>query len=373
MKRWLLLTVAIVAVSAGMTVAVQYLPAGPATNSLPFGNEAADDPNKPRPIAEVDGTTVHEFGRMPQQTKGGRIWKIKNTGNADLVLTGGHPACSCTLLNLKDGESHTVKPGEAFDLNVEWETRLNSGRYSKNASLYTNDPNRPELVFVVQGEVQPAIITIPNEDTMDMGDLPNEKPHEFYVVLGSPDRPDFKITGVTTSRPELFETDVRELSKEERIAAKMPQGYRLTIKVKQTGALGNFLEELMIRTDHPVRPEIHRAMAGKVIGPVNVMPALLKANDAKPNEEITGTIWVTGQDSTTFTVAKVPGKLKVTIAPDDEKNKSAQPGQGHAYRITLAIPAGTPPGVISEDVVLKTNHPRAAELKVPVYIQVLGD
>ena len=40
--------------------------------------------------------------------------------------------------------------------------------------------------------------------------------------------------------------------------------------------------------------------------------------------------------------------------------------------MTVTIPPRTPPGVIAGPIVLKTDHPLAGEVKIPVHVVVLG-
>ncbi len=70
-------------------------------------------------------------------------------------------------------------------------------------------------------------------------------------------------------------------------------------------------------------------------------------------------------------MAKKPDALKVAIAPVDEKIKENAAGRG--YRMTVTVKPGTPAGVIDTPIQLKTDHPKAAEVVVPVEIQVLGE
>ena len=40
------------------------------------------------------------------------------------------------------------------------------------------------------------------------------------------------------------------------------------------------------------------------------------------------------------------------------------------YRMTVTVPRGTPPGLIDDEIILKTDHPKVPEIKVPVNIVV---
>ena len=76
------------------------------------------------------------------------------------------------------------------------------------------------------------------------------------------------------------------------------------------------------------------------------------------------TLLVRGNRATHFEVAKKPAKLEVAIAPDE-----AAAAKGR-YRLTVIVPRGTAAGPVAGDIVLKTDHPKVSELKIPVDILV---
>jgi hypothetical protein len=73
---------------------------------------------------------------------------------------------------------------------------------------------------------------------------------------------------------------------------------------------------------------------------------------------------VRGGRETDFKVARKPEKVVVTITKDD---KSTLKGR---YRVTVGVPPGTDPGEVAGDIVLRTDHPHAAEVIIPVSILI---
>jgi hypothetical protein len=59
-----------------------------------------------------------------------------------------------------------------------------------------------------------------------------------------------------------------------------------------------------------------------------------------------------------------PEKLEVSIAPNDTPTLKGR------YRLTVIVPPGTSPGLIDDEIIFHTDHPRVGELKVPVNIVV---
>jgi uncharacterized protein affecting Mg2+/Co2+ transport len=73
---------------------------------------------------------------------------------------------------------------------------------------------------------------------------------------------------------------------------------------------------------------------------------------------------VRSDPGTNFVVAQAPKPLEVVVAKDE---KSKLKGR---YRMTVKVPPGTPTGTVTGEIVLKTDNPKATEVKIPVSILV---
>jgi hypothetical protein len=377
MTRWILLIAMVVVLSA--TAAWLSMPGAgtdPMGASLMTPGALSGTSDGPAPSVSVEPSLVHDFGVMSQLKTGRRQWTIRNDGPGVLELMGGEPACSCTVMNLKKGSKVSLKPGETYKVDVEWETRQNVDAYKKSASIFTNDPRKPELSFVVQGQVKPPLLLVPPDGVIDARTVSNDGPHQVGALLGSPDRDELKLTSVTVSRPDLLEVKTRPLGDEGMKKSSVKAGYEIEITIKPTPKLGAFTEEVILRTDHPDRPEVRLTVQGKVIGPISVTPGIVQINEGASRgggDSASVSIWAQGEKETEFTVVSKPEKLKVTIARADDKTSAGGAGvKGHMYRMNVTLEPDASPGLIDEPIVLKTNNPRAGEISVPVHVLVLG-
>ena len=381
MWRWLALVVLVVAISAVAAWVSVALPGKTRSDSLAFptGNLTSTEPKGPQPKLLIDDETEFDFGTMAQQTKGNHEWLVRNEGEGELILTGTEPTCSCTVIDPKPGEDVKVPPGESYTVRVEWETRQFQDKYEKTARILTNDPSRPDLTFVVSGVVRPAIVMFPSDGFVNVQTISNDTPHEFQVLLTSPDRPETKIVDMQSSRPDLIELEQKPMQDFELAPVNAPSGTKVIVIVKPTPNLGSFREEVVIKTDHPLRDEVRLVVAGRVVGPISITPAIgLRMTDVEGSKGKSSFVILTvrGQDKTNFEVASLPGKLEVNVVPLDTE-PTTEGGQkdgsaSHRYRVDIAVPAGSAPGVIDRPIRLKTDHPRASEVQVPVYVRILG-
>lgn len=371
MKRWILLVLVLVASSAAGTLLVQWWTEGePGDRLLAFHRTSARlTGNEPRAV--VEGNLNHDFGTLPQRVTGKHAWVVRNTGKSDLELWMISSTCSCTLAKFKDGHKAVVKPGESTEIVLEYETRENNGDYSKGAEIGTNDPRYPSFSLAAVGKVYPPVMTFPAEPVVLFGTISNDvEDNAARVAVFSLDRPETKVTKVTTSNPNVT-GEVKPLSAEDMktlpMGAQLKRGEQVVVHVKPGVPLGNFREEVVIATDHPKMPELRLTAAGKMTGPISLIPGIVSMHDvyAKAGATQEVVLMVAQGRATKFTVEKKPDPIQVEVAP-------AQGAKAGRYRLVVTVPPGTPPGRIEADVVLATDHPRAAQVIVPVSIWVLN-
>ena len=367
MTRWILLAALAVGATAGATLLVNS--GSGDSDALPGLKVAKPRPEGAGPPGKIvlDAEPVHDFGTMAQQAEDERTWVVKNTGAGPIQLRKGTSTCSCTIANLADGETATIPPGGQTEIRLGWETRMNNGRFEKSATILVyNDPDREEITFVVSGIVRPAIITYPPDGRLDLGSLANDGPRKVTIALASPDRPDLKIESIKVARPELFQVETFPLNEAERMETKLGPGFKLEITVTPGKALAHFAEEILVKTDHPKQAEVMVVVQGRIVGPIAATPESLSLKNIRARQGGEGlvTLWVRNRkEPTTFTVAKAPPGLSVTVKPVESVSSDAD---GRPYRMTVTIPPGHPTGPIKGSIILKTDHPKAETVTIPV-------
>ena len=117
-------------------------------------------------VSDLDDLGTFDFGDIPSNTKVSHDFRLKNVGDADLVITQVHASCGCTVPEFagrkldKDGKLDpplTLKPGEEEILSVTYDPQVlkDSGKISKFIQIFTNDMNgrNGELRFQIVGNV----------------------------------------------------------------------------------------------------------------------------------------------------------------------------------------------------------------------------
>jgi hypothetical protein len=324
----------------------------------------------PQPKVEIAAPMLYDFGTMSQLRTDSHTWEVKNVGDADLVMWMHESTCSCTIAKLaaattmgSEKPKVRVKPNETTPIALQWETKTFEHEYVKGATIGTNDPNRPFFTLNVKGVVFPPVSIYPPE-MITLNGISNEDKIYATVAVYSMDMPNMKVTRISTGRPEIFETNQTPLATKDRERLRVPGGgYRIDLVVKPGLPLGRFSDELVIETDHPLRKEVKISIHGFATGPISVVPDQVRMMGIKGALGGTHSIslLVRGGKEVNFKIVKKPENVEFTIARTDQKGR---------YRLTVVVPPGSSSGRIQEELIIHTDHPKAAEIKIPLTILI---
>ena len=176
------------------------------------------------------------------------------------------------------------------------------------------------------------------------------------------------VTDVTSTNPGLIRTEIVPLSADECKQIQVARGSKLILSIKPGASIGQFNEEVTLTTDHPSKGKIQLGVVGKVTGPITLSPERVRLLEVSSKQGASQSIdvWVRGQKSTRFTVEKKPKAFDVAIVPVSDSGSST----ASRYRLTVTVPPGMPSGSIVDDIIIKTDHPQAGELKIHVDVLV---
>ena len=363
MTRWILLIVGVVLVSAAIPVLLSLPPSEVNGNGVAFPTGSVGG-SKPAGKVYLKGEPTYNFGRHAIHWKGEQKFTIKNVGDAPLKLLPGSKSCMCTVANFENGErDFTVPPGESTEITLTFNTK-DAGKFDQRASVQTSDPDQPEIFFSIRGEVFPALVTNPDPPVFDFGSIPNDKPTEGRMALTSYDHTDLKILESIPSNPQQVGLEIKPLSDEAKSHLKYQDGYRLDVRVLPSPELGTFAETITVKTDHPSESELVIQVRGKRTGAIVIFPEVVRAQTTSSRgANLSAVMSVRDQADTTFEVVNQPQGVEVSVSKAEDANTDSKVTR---YRLALKIPPGTPAGLISGDVVLKTNHPSVQQVRVPL-------
>ena len=98
------------------------------------------------------GNESINFGEIIQGEKIDLEFKIKNTGNGDLIISNARASCGCTQLKYP---KEVIKQGNVESINVTFDSKNKIGVQKKNITLMTNaTPNIK--ILTIEGMVLPS-------------------------------------------------------------------------------------------------------------------------------------------------------------------------------------------------------------------------
>jgi len=110
------------------------------------------------PIITFD-STGYRMGMIPQGTTVEKKFRFTNTGGSDLLITDVRGSCGCTVG--KDWPKKPLRPGEAGEITVTFNSEGRSGKQEKTVSVVANTAPAT-TVLALTGEVVAPPTTIPN-------------------------------------------------------------------------------------------------------------------------------------------------------------------------------------------------------------------
>jgi hypothetical protein len=349
-------------------------------------------PSGPAPHAET-AETRHAFGTLGTGGSGSHEFVVRNAGDGPLTLRKGTTSCTCTVSDFEaieggsaDG-TRVVPPGGETKIRVQWKGKPPGGPFRQQATILTDDPRRPEVVFTVEGTVVPTWKAVP--DLLAVPRLSASSGERVTTDVFTYGTESPAVTEVALDDPKFAQSvsfATAALSAEE-VAAETGAtgGFRLTVDLKPGLPIGPLKRTVRVSftMTEPLVAEI--PLEGTVGGDL-VMAG--PGWDSSRQALLLGTVsGKAGLRTRVFLTAKgphrnsvrptvrevVPEALQVTIGD------GSPIGTGGAVRIPIDIVI--PPGsravnhLCSQQgpagrIVLATGHPDSPEFTIPVCVAV---
>ena len=351
-------------------------------------------PTPPYPAVFFEGGSEYKFGLMAVGDRGEHVFVIKNTGEAPLIVQQGATSCKCTLSEFggkelvqepdpvdpkvppKRKERKTIDPGKTIEVKLSWHAEKPMQPFSQAASFLTNDPQNKLIKAYVNGEVVDMMTLSPLEE-WNVGAISEEEPAKITGYLYSQILDNFKIDSLETSsdaiKVETTPVDAEVLAKN-----KAKSGYKIDVSIDPTIPVGRLKETLKISTiAGSEQKKFEIPVKGYRPGPFRILPVsgvtwrqdldLLDFGTISSAQTVFSLPFFVkdmneGQLQMTGFESDVPD-LKVRLDSKVDENTEAK----KRYQLVIEFPAGRmlnrniPP---YSTVTVKTNHPKAPEMKL---------
>lgn len=96
-------------------------------------------------------TTEIDYGSIPQNSNGERVFEFTNNGSKPLILTNVVASCGCTAT---EWPREPIKPNEKGSITVKYNTSI-TGTFRKSIRVFTNSSPEP-ILLIIKGEIKPS-------------------------------------------------------------------------------------------------------------------------------------------------------------------------------------------------------------------------
>jgi hypothetical protein len=308
---------------------------------------------------------------------------VKNEGEAPLKLKVKGTSCSCTLSDVAKDE---IPTGGEAEVELKWTPHAPDMAFEKTADIWTTDPDNRIITFTVKGRVEPMLDVAPL-DGWTLENLDRTKPQTVTAEFRSAILDKFTLTSIEPSSESLAVTQ-EPLTEEELKEFNSKSGYRLKVTLDASQLkVGKIEEHITVETDVKGFATLNFPIRGQFLGSITGLPYTPEGVERPPGMIWTrevlqtalgdvqasegGTGWyklIVGDmpEGQKFEVIGTESSMEfVTATVEPLPTPKNNPRQ--FFVVTFKVKPGVPPGSYqskqSAQVILKTNHPYASEIK----------
>lgn len=124
--------------------------AAAATKSVqPNTNQVTPSVNNGKTTTVKFDEMSYDWGKLKEGDKMTHLFKFKNTGDNDLIISDAHGSCGCTV---PEWPKEPIKPGKGGEIKVVFDSAHKSGPQSKTVTINANT-EPASIVLMIKGIV----------------------------------------------------------------------------------------------------------------------------------------------------------------------------------------------------------------------------
>jgi Protein of unknown function (DUF1573) len=291
-------------------------------------------------------------------SKGDKIvhdFVIKNEGDADLQITNVQPACGCTVAEF----DKVIKPGQTGKVHAVVDSATFSGPISKGVSVFTNDPEHPQIELTIHAKVEPYISIKPGYARyITVQGEPLEG--NIAQTLWAPDGTSWDITGIDSPFPFLAVT-FHEAKPEERLPDAKGKQWKVEMKLSNQAKVGPLSDYVTVHTNHPKQKIVQIPVSGFVRPVVATTPPNADFGKIEIKEPIRKALNIRNFATEPIKVTSVDPTL-----PKGIETKLETLEEGREYQVRIILNPELAKGPFLGKLIIHTDSPKVPTLEVEV-------
>ncbi len=283
-----------------------------------------------------------EFAPLDNSQEVNHTFTLSNSGKSTLYIRRVRSDCGCLLVR---PAPETIEPGGQIEIKARLILKGLRGSQKRKITVFSNDPQTPQLVLTIAGEVLAPVDLYP--ERLFWGHIHKSQAAENSFTVDFQGVGSGKITSVSIDNP-AFTSTVETV-----LAAKV---YDVTVKAVPPLTPGRFSHNISVTTDHPQFSNLTASMSGRVVESVFAIP----------DEIILETAEKTGEALVILrSVNNVPFKVLEVIPPQPENKVRILELSSGAVRLDLSNLDLTK-DLSGKKLLIKLDCPDLLELSIPL-------
>ncbi|MCU0663789.1 MAG: DUF1573 domain-containing protein [Myxococcota bacterium] len=156
---------------------------------------AQPEPSVPKIVAVED---FFDWGSIRQGEIVDHKFQLRNTGSADLLISKVKSSCGCMAAV---SSATTISPGQTGEISAKFDSAGRQGPSRKMISVFSNDPQKPELKLAMGGFITTDVEVTPAK--LDLGEVSKGKKSTARFKLQVKDASRTKVSGVRVEDPQF--------------------------------------------------------------------------------------------------------------------------------------------------------------------------
>jgi hypothetical protein len=297
---------------------------------------------------------IKEAGTVPRGEKIVNDFVIRNEGDAVLQITNVQPACGCTVAEY----DKTIAPGQTGKVHAVVDTSTFNGPIAKGVSVFTNDPDTPQIELTIRAKVEPFISVKPGYARyITVQGEPQEG--NIAQTLWAPDGTSFDVTGVDSPWPFLKVT-YREAKPEERIPDGKGKQWRVEMLLSNNDAkIGPLSDYVTVHTNHAKQKIVQIPVSGFVRPVIAVTPPVADFGKVEIKEPLRKALNIRNFATEPIKVTSVDPSL-----PKGIETKIEPLEDGREYQVRIILNPSLAKGPFNGKLTIHTDSPKVPTLEV---------
>jgi hypothetical protein len=251
-------------------------------------------PDKNNPSVVFD-CLIRDLGTVPVVGKPAAFhYSLRNVGNADLIIEEIRPDCSCIKYEKPD---KPIKPGEEGLIEFYYHVQPQTGQFSHEVMIKTNDPQIPIAAFIASGWSGVEVKVNPHHIYLrDSVNGYEQQINCFIKYTGDNKDLQVDIGNVSLKNAELVKKEFHQVTEEtvQRLFPEIPIKHRIHDKLHilelmflPKGNISDLIEgTISLKTNIEGYENFTLNVSGQMMPPIKIFPDIVSIEENE-NAEIT--------------------------------------------------------------------------------------